>query len=120
MSVGLVAGTEKTEVFGHSFYRTPTADTRYRILTGNATNKEKQTSFVEKESKRLSFIPGPKYVNHSDWRYNIRGRSGKFLGRARKTFTDEVMEYERKTPAPSKFDNKEALKKKEKITGNYL
>ena len=89
-------------------------------MTGNVTNKEKQTSFVELESKRLGFIPGPKYVNHSDWRYNIRGRSGKFLGRARKTFTDEIMEYERKTPAPSKYDNKERLKKQMKITGNYL
>ena len=62
LSVGLVAGTEKTEIFGNSFYRTPTADTKYRISTGNATNKEKQMSFVEKESRRLSFIPGPKYL----------------------------------------------------------
>ncbi len=39
---------------------------------------------------------------------------------ARKTFTDEIMEYEKKTPAPSKYDNKEALKKLEKVPGNYL
>jgi hypothetical protein len=42
------------------------------------------------------------------------------LKNARKTFTDEIMEYEKKTPAPSKYDNKEALKKLEKVPGNYL
>lgn len=29
------------------------------------------------------------------------------------------MEYEKKTPAPSKFDNKEALKKNMKVMGSY-
>jgi len=42
------------------------------------------------------------------------------LKSARKTFTEEIMDYEKKTPAPSKYDNKEALKKLDKVTGNYL
>ena len=58
-------------------------------------------------------------MQHSDWRENIKGRTGKFLGADRKTFTDEVMEYENKLPAPSKFDNKEQLKKLIKTPGNY-
>lgn len=77
-------------------------------------------NFADLEAKRLNFIPGPKYVKHSDWRDNIKGRAGKFLQKPRKTFSDEIMEYERKTPAPSKFDNKEQLKKLIKIPGNYL
>lgn len=58
-------------------------------------------------------------MKHSDWRENIKGRSGKFLGAARKTFTEVIMEAEKKTPAPSKYDNKEQLKKLEKVHGNY-
>ena len=75
---------------------------------------------METISRARSYVPGPR-LKHTDWRQNIPGRTGKFLGRPRKTFTDEIMEYERKTPAPSKFDNWEALKKKmHKIPGNYL
>ena len=59
-------------------------------------------------------------MKQSDWRDNIPGRTGKFLVRPRKTFTDEVMEYEKKLPAPSKYDNKEKLKKAQKICGNYI
>ena len=59
-------------------------------------------------------------MQHSDWRNNIKGRTGTFLKKPRKTFTEEIMEYEKKTPAPSKYDNKEALKKKIKTPGNYL
>lgn len=119
LSVGLVAGTEKNEPFGHSFYRSPAADTKYRISIGNATANEKLKNTFDLGAKKLNFIPGPKYLKHSDWRENIKGRTGKFLGNARKTFTDEIMEYEKKTPAPSKFDNKEALKKMIKVHGNY-
>ena len=81
------------------------------MTVGHPTNQEKRKNFADLEAKLLNFIPGPKYVQHSDWRNNIRGRAGKFLGRARTTFTDEIMDYEKKKPAPSKYDNKEALKK---------
>lgn len=94
-------------------------DTKYKIRNGNE-NKDKLRNFADIEAKRLSFIPGPKYVAPSDWRENIKGRSGKFLQNKRKTFTDEIMEYEKKLPAPSKYDNKEALKKLQKTPGNYL
>ena len=120
LSVGLVAGTKTDKPFGHQFYKSPIGDTTfYKISVGNADNKEKRKNFADLEAKRLSFIPGPK-IKHSDWRENIKGRTGKFLGRERKTFTDEIMEYEKKLPAPSKFDNKEALKKLIKTPGNYL
>ena len=55
-----------------------------------------------------------------DWRENIKGRRGKFLGAPRTTFTESVMKYEKNKPAPNAFDNKEKLKKMEKIEGNYL
>lgn len=120
LSVGVVAGTQRDKPFGHHFYRTPVADSVfYRISVGNAENKEKRKNFADLEAKRLNYIPGPKYLSHSDWRENIKGRTGKFLGAKRKTFTEEVMEYEHKLPAPSKFDNKEALKKLIKTKGNY-
>jgi len=77
-------------------------------------------SFVEIESKRLSFVPGPKYLQHKDWRDERKGRAGKFLQNARKTFTQEIMEYEKNRPAPSKFDNYDKLKKQQKVLGNYL
>ena len=121
LSVGLAAGTERTQPFGHSFYHSPKADTKYRISIGHTSNNEKLKNFADLEAKLLNYIPGPKYVQHSDWRNNIRGRAGKFLGRPRHTFTDEIMEYEKKKPAPSKYDNKEQLKKKFiKTPGNYL
>ena len=108
LSVGLVAGTAVDKPFGHDFYRSPVADqVFYKITVGNTNYKEKCKNFADLEAKRLNFIPGPKYVQHADWRENIKGRTGKFLGAKRKTFTDEVMEYEHKLPAPSKFDNKE-------------
>lgn len=73
------------------------------------------------EAKNVQHIPGPnKYLKHSDWRDNIKGRRGKFLTGARLTFTDDIIKYESKTPAPSKYDNKEALKKLIKTPGNYL
>ena len=107
LSVGIVAGTKLDKPFGHHFYKSPVGDTvYYKISVGNADNKEKRKNFADLEAKRLNFIPGPK-LKHSDWRENIKGRTGKFLGAKRKTFTDEVMEYEHKLPAPSKFDNKE-------------
>ena len=87
---------------------------------GNAVNKEKLSNFADLHALNLKYIPGPKYLKHSDWRDNIKGRKGKFLSEARKTFTDRIMEYEKKTPAPSKYDNKEQLKKQQKVTGNYL
>ena len=118
--MGLVAGTQRVDAFGFDFYNAPKDDLSYRISVGNAANTEKRKNFADLEAKRLSFIPGPKYVKHSDWRQNIKGITGKFLGKARKTFTDDIMEYEKKTPAPSKYDNKEALKKLDKVTGNYL
>ena len=119
MSVGFVAGTEKNNPFVFDFYKSPVHDTRYRISVGNSVNTRKRENFADLEAKRLNFIPGPKYVKQPDWRDNIPGRTGKFLCRPRKTFTDEVMEYEKKLPAPSKYDNKEKLKKATKICGNY-
>jgi len=100
-------------------------DKMYRISVGNAHNNEKLKNFADLEAKRLEPIPGPnKYYKEKardwDWRDNIKGRTGKFLGRPRHTFTHEIMEYEKKKPAPSKFDNKEALKKLIKTPGNYL
>ena len=47
LSVGVVAGTAKDAPFGHSFYRSPTRDTKYRIALGNSINNEKHKSFVE-------------------------------------------------------------------------
>ena len=121
LSVGYVAGTARDKPFGHSFYRSPVGDTTfYKVTVGNADNKEKRKNFADLEAKRLSFIPGPKYMQHDDWRDNIKGRTGKFLANKRKTFTEEIMEYEKKLPAPSKYDNKEALKKLIKTPGNYL
>ena len=119
LSVGNVAGTEKNQPFGHSFYRSPTRDTKYRIALGNSVNNEKHKSFVEIVANKLNFVPGPKYVQHSDWRENIKGRAGKFLGAQRKTFTDDIMKFEKTKPAPNAFDNKEKLKKAEKIEGSY-
>ena len=120
MSVGLAAGTEKVSPFGFDFYKSPVHDARYRISLGNSLNIEKRKNFADLEAKRLHFIPGPKYVKQPDWRDNIPGRTGKFLVKQRKTMTDEVMEYEKKLPAPSKYDNKEKMKKSQKICGNYL
>ena len=107
LSVGVVAGTVKAEPFGYSFYSPPAADTKYRISVGHASNRDKRKNFADLHAENIKYIPGPKYLKHSDWRENIRGRTGKFLTNARKTFTDSVMEYEKKTPAPSKYDNKE-------------
>lgn len=120
LSVGIVAGTQRTDAFGFDHYSSPKVDFRYRIAFGNTVQNTKLKNFTEIHSKNLAHIPGPKYVQHSDWRQNIKGRTGKFMGAPRTTFTDEIMTYEKKKPAPSKFDNKEALKKKEKVIGNYL
>ena len=79
LSVGLVAGTDKDEPFGFDFYRSPKVDVKYKISTGNADGKDKLRNFADIEAKRLSFIPGPKYISQADWRENIKGRSGKFL-----------------------------------------
>ena len=119
LSVGKVAGTE-TKPFVYDFYKSPIHDIRYKISIGNSLNSEKRKNFADLEAKRLHFIPGPKYVKQPDWRDNIPERTGKFLICPRKTFTDEIMEYEKKLPAPSKFDNKEKLKKAQKICGSYL
>ena len=119
LSVGVVAGTAKDAPFGHSFYRSPTRDTKYRIALGNSINNEKHKSFVEIVANKLNFVPGPKYVQQQDWRENIRGRAGKFLQAQRKTFTDDVMKFEKTKPAPTAFDNKEKLKKAMKIEGSY-
>ena len=110
---------KRPEIFGHDFYRSPKADLSYRITHGNSTNNEKRKNFADLHAKSKSYVPGPKYVKQEEWKERFRGNRGKFLGGARRTFTDEIMEYEKKTPAPSKYDNKEALKKKEKIPGNY-
>jgi hypothetical protein len=119
LSVGVVAGTERNTPFGHALYRSPIRDTKYRIALGNSTNQEKHKSFVEIVANKVNFVPGPKYVQHSDWRENIKGRTGKFLGAQRKTFTDEVMKFEKTKPAPNAFDNKEKLKKAQKVEGSY-
>ena len=119
LSVGVVAGTTKDAPFGHSFYRSPTIDTKYRIHLGNSVNNEKNKCFVDIVANKLNFVPGPKYVQQPDWRENIKGRAGKFLGAQRKTFTDEVMKFEKTKPAPNAFDNKEKLKKAMKIEGSY-
>jgi len=74
LSVGLVAGTQKDTPFGHPLYRAPTCDTRYRIEMGNAANKEKNKSYVDRVATRLAWVPGPKYVAHRDWRENIKSR----------------------------------------------
>jgi len=119
MSVGLVAGTEKNDPFGHSFYRSPIIDAKYRIAFGHSVNNEKNKNFTDRIKTRLAYVPGPKYVQHSDWRNNIKGRTGKFLQKERRTFTDEIMKFERNKPAPNTFDTKERLKKLEKIEGSY-
>ena len=58
----MVAGTERIQPFGHSFYRSPVDDTRYRIGFGHSVNAEKNKNFTDRIAKRLSFVPGPKYV----------------------------------------------------------
>ena len=88
---------------------------------GSAPCKDKLKNFTQRVSDNKSFSHGPnKYIAHSDWRENIKGRRGKFLGAPRTTFTESVMKYEKNKPAPNAFDNKEKLKKMEKIEGNYL
>ena len=41
------------------------------------------------------------------------------MGAQRKTFTDDVMKFEKTKPAPNAFDNKEKMKKAMKIHGSY-
>ena len=62
MSVGLVAGTEKTNPFGHSFYRSPIADTRYKIAFGHSVDNQKHKNFTDRIATRLGYVPGPKYM----------------------------------------------------------
>ena len=85
-------------------------------------NKEKQQCFVDIISDNLKQVPGPKHLKQVDWKewsisHNRRGFFSK--GGPRNTFTDEVMKIEKNKPAPSKFDNKEQLKKLDKVPGNY-
>lgn len=120
LSVGVVAGTQRSMAFGFDNYTSPKIDTKYRIAIGNTTQNSKLKNFADLEAKGKAFIPGPKYVQHSDWRHNIKGRTGKFLGAARTTFSEEIMNFEKKKPAPSKYHNAEALKKRVRVPGNYL
>ena len=64
------------------------------------------------------WVPGPNY-NQTDWKLNFRGNRGKFMLKQRKTFTDDILEYEKKLPAPSKYTNLAALKARERIPGIY-
>ena len=73
LSVGVVAGTTRTDPFGFDFYQSPKIDCKYRIGVGNSTNNEKRKNFADLEAKRLSFIPGPKYGQLQDWRNNYKG-----------------------------------------------
>ena len=124
MSVGYVTGTERFRPFeaAGSDYNPPIADDIfYRVKTGDDMNKEKRRNFADLEAKRMSFVPGPsKYMTQPDWRKNIKGKRGKFLKKERRTFTESVMKYEKKKPAPSKYYNKEALKEQDpRPLGNY-
>lgn len=113
-----MAGTEKNEPFGNTYYRSPIRDTKYRIAFGHSVNVEKNKNFADRVATRLTYVPGSYYVQHSDWRENIKGRSGKFLQNQRRTFTDEVMKFEKNKPAPNAFDNKEEVKKMH-VEGSY-
>ena len=70
-------------------------------------------------ARRNSWIPGAKYLEIKDWAKTYKGANGKFGVKPRKTFTEEVMESEKGKPAPTKYDNKEALKRQIKVIGNY-
>ena len=120
LTVGQLAGTERKNPFGHQFYRSPKADTKYNISIGHPCNREKRKNFADLEAKVMDYVPGPKYLKQPEWKDNIKSRQGKFLCKPRKTFTEDIMDYEKKLPAPSKFDNKEKLKKLIKTPGNYL
>lgn len=67
LSVAVVAGTEQTEPFGHSFYRTPINDTSYRLKVGHYNAREKNKCFVDTIAKNLQYIPGPKYMKLPKW-----------------------------------------------------
>ena len=62
LSVGLVAGTEKNEPFGHTFYRSPIRDTKYRINFGHSVNVEKNKNFTDRMKEKQTVLPGYKYV----------------------------------------------------------
>ena len=118
--MGAVAGTENIEAFGHSFYRTPVHDNFMRLKTGHFNNREKNKSFVDKIAMNLQYIPGPKYVKLPQWPEQRKpDQYGAFLKGPRTTFTESIMKAEKNTPAPNKYDNKEELKKLDKILGNY-
>ena len=113
MSVSLAAGTDKFEPFGIPFYRSPVADETTAINEKNYKKIGKKlrpraltkpANFADKEAKRLSFIPGPKYGKMPDWRENVNTQQDFKLMKKRKTFTDDVMEYEKQKPAgPSDY-----------------
>lgn len=119
MSVGYVAGTERDKPFGFDLYNAPAADHRYRIET-LGKNDEKRKNFAQTQADSLKWVPGPKYVEMPNWTQNIKGSRGKFLKKARKTFTDDVIDYEKKLPGPNRYTNMQAMKKNmERIPGVY-
>ena len=70
-------------------------------------------------AEKYKWVPGPQYVGATDWKTNFPGRRGKFLEKKRTTFTDDIMDYEKKLPAPSKYINMGAMKRRERIPGVY-
>ena len=82
------------------------------------SNKEARKNFAHSAAQAKKWVPGPNY-GQTDWKLNFKGNRGKFLGKQRKTFTDDIMEYEKKLPAPSKYTNMVALKNRERIPGVY-
>ena len=121
--INVMANTARKDKFGIDFYNNPKEDLFYRISMGHGTNKEALKNFADIQAKKKQFIPGPKYVQHADWRDNHKFNIGRFLKKPRDTFTDDVMKFEKTKPAFGRYEADDKNRKasnQRKITGNYL
>lgn len=123
LSVRECAGIKTPDIFGFEPFKIPKHKLARRVCSF-APSKSKHICFTDQAKKDKSWVPGPVYVLHSDWRKHLPLTRGKFLKGKKESFTDSIFKKEKHRVAPSAyntFNNKEmrtlgALK----LTDSYI
>lgn len=79
LSVGVVAGTQTTNVFGFEPYHVPVEDLKYRIQNSGMPKLKRVIEF-EKVALKNKRFPGPDhYLKQANWEKNFPQKQGQFL-----------------------------------------
>ena len=118
----------KPQSFGFKFYEAPSNEMLLKTPNLGYVEKSKNTCFVDRASKQMSWVPGPIYNREIDWSKQLKATNGRFLKSPRYSIAGEIERLskikEKSVVGPNHYKEDEQWhkegKKRKVSVGNFL